>query len=85
MFIGLCCWATNEINFLRRVASEILQSHCCLPAHWDIKGATLRSMESPQEIVLGEARVDDAKIKHFSAETLQNHVLSCFIVSVLQP
>lgn len=42
-------------------------------------------MEFPQEIVLGEARVDDAKIKFFSAETLQYHVLSCFIVLVLQP
>lgn len=42
-------------------------------------------MEFPQEIVLGEAGVDDAEIKHFSAETLQYLVLSCFIVFVLQP
>lgn len=42
-------------------------------------------MDFPQEIVLGKARVDDAKIKHFSAEMLQYHNLSCFIVFVLQP
>lgn len=39
----------------------------------------------PQGIVLGEVRVDDAKIKHFSAEMLQYRVVSCFIVFESEP